>query len=93
MVRRMVVGGLALLALSPAFADGVPSVAWEPERKKIVSFGWEWGPITPAEYVKYADRIDRTGLDGVGVYVKAKDASGKTCGFDKVFLGKVEFGR
>ena len=68
----------ALLAASSAFADSLPSVAWEPERKKVVSFGWEWGPITPAEYVKYADRIDRTGLDGVGVYVKAKDASGKT---------------
>ena len=77
MIRRMVAGGAALLALASAFADGLPSVAWEPERKKVVSFGWEWGPITPAEYVKYADRIDRTGLDGVGVYVKARRPDGK----------------
>lgn len=92
-MKRGIAGGIALMALVGAFADGLPSVSWEPERKKIVSFGWEWNAVSSAEFVKYADRIDRTGLDGVGVYVKAKDAAGKTWNSADVSDGETEWTR
>ena len=64
-------------ALMAGFCSAADETTWTVDRKKIVSFGWEWGPLTAADYVKYADRIDATGLDGVGVYVQAKDSDGK----------------
>ncbi|MCQ2392058.1 MAG: hypothetical protein MJ240_11600 [Kiritimatiellae bacterium] len=72
-------------------AAGDLSVRWPVERKKVVSFGWEWNAISPSEFVKYADRIDQTGLDGVGVYVKAKGPDGKSRSSANVADGEVEW--
>ena len=33
-------------------------MSWPVERKKVVSFGWEWGPITPADLRRYAPHPD-----------------------------------
>ena len=66
----------AVVSCAGALAES-PSVSWKAERKKVVSFGWEWAPLTAADYVRYADRIDRTGLDGVGVHVMATTPDGQ----------------
>ena len=64
-IAVLLLGTLLLLS-----ADAVePSVSWGAGRKKVVSSGWEWRYMTPSDYVKCADRIDETGLDGVVVYI------------------------
>lgn len=80
---------LALLAAVVSCAGALaesPSVSWKAERKKVVSFGWEWAPLTAADYVRYADRIDRTGLDGVGVHVMATTPDGQR--FNSAYVGR-----
>ena len=75
---------LAIVSLgATSFAES-QSATWPVDRKKVVSFGWEWKTLTAADYVKYADRIDRTGLDGVGVYVFAEDVNGHL--YDSCFV-------
>ena len=53
-------------------------VDWPRERKKVVAFGWEWGVMSPARLLEYADQIDATGIDGVSLYISAKDANGNS---------------
>ena len=79
----MRVGGMRIVvlllgALFLLSADAVePSVSWETGRKKVVSFGWEWRYLTPADFARCADRIEATGLDGVGMYIYPKGHEGE----------------
>ena len=51
-----------------SLGDGLP-MSWARDRKKIVSFAWEWRYHTAKDYVRYADKIGETGLDGIGIYI------------------------
>ena len=50
---------------------------WSTERKKVVSFGWEWSGATPDDLLRHAELIDKSGLDGIGFNVDAKGVDGK----------------
>ena len=69
----VMLAGLAAVAAAPA-------VDWPKERKKVVAFGWEWADVcgqSPELLLKYADKIEASGIDGVSLYIYAKDADGK----------------
>ena len=68
----------ALIALCMAFvAQGVPT---EPPidgvRKKCISFGWEYGCLTPAQLLANAEKFKDTAIDGVGIYLMATNRTG-----------------
>lgn len=65
-------------ALAAGAAENPPSPTWRAERKKVVSFGWEWSGATPDDLLRHADLIDRSGLDGVGISIGAKGPDGKS---------------
>lgn len=78
---------VSLAAVARATAQELP-VWWEPARKKVISCGWEWKPVRAADFVKYAGRIGETGIDGVGVYVRAKTPDGRVVYSSSVGDGK-----
>ena len=55
-----------------AFADG--------PRKKCISFGWEYGQLTPEQILANADKFKGTVIDGVGIYLRATNREGKPIG-------------
>ena len=59
-----------------SLGDGLP-MSWARDRKKIVSFAWEWRYHTAKDYVRYADKIGETGLDGIGIYISASGHDGE----------------
>ena len=72
----------ALIALCMAFvAQGVPT---EPPidgvRKKCISFGWEYGYLTPAQLLANAEKFKDTAIDGVGIYLMATNRAGQQIG-------------
>ena len=75
-----------LLASAFAGADVLP-VDWAKERKKVVAFGWEWAVMSPARLLEYADQIDASGIDGVSLYITAKDADGKSLSSARIIDG------
>ena len=54
----------AMLAASAAQMD--PQGAYS---KKYVAYGWEFGYITPQDFLDHADEFMKTPLDGVGINV------------------------
>ncbi|MBR3221376.1 MAG: hypothetical protein IKF72_04020 [Kiritimatiellae bacterium] len=61
-----------VLAVTTAFADG--------PRKKCISFGWEYGRLTPEQILANADKFKDTVVDGVGIYLRATNRVGKAIG-------------
>ena len=61
-----------VLAASVAFADS--------PRKKCISFGWEYGRLTPEQLLANADKFKDTVIDGVGIYLRATNHAGKAIG-------------
>ena len=82
-LMRMLLAVAVLGCGSVAFAEETdaslcPAASvWRAERKKIVSFGWEWSGATPDDLLRHADLIDRSGLDGIGFNVDVKGVDGK----------------
>ncbi len=72
-MKMILMSALAAVVGAGALADDARPMSWPVERKKVVSFGWEWGPITPADLRRYAPH----------------PGPGKECGFDRVFLGRI----
>ena len=46
--------------------------------RKIVLAGWEFGYLTPEDFLASADELDKTPADGVVVYIQANPAAGRT---------------
>ena len=61
-----------VLAVATAFADS--------PRKKCISFGWEYGRLTPEQLLANADKFKGTVVDGVGIYLRATNRVGKAIG-------------
>ena len=51
---------------------GTPS----PATKKFVAFAWEFSRMSVRDLVAYADELDKTPLDGIGVYLNEKAPDG-----------------
>lgn len=60
------------LVVATAFADS--------PRKKCISFGWEYGRLTPEQILANADKFKGTVVDGVGIYLRATNRAGKAIG-------------
>lgn len=45
--------------------------------KKYIAFGWEFETATPSNILQIVDSLDRTPLDGVGLFPRLTDRSGK----------------
>ena len=60
------------LAVATAFADS--------PRKKCISFGWEYGRLTPEQLLANAEKFKGTVVDGVGIYLRATNRAGKAIG-------------
>jgi len=79
--RKMTVCfGSALLAFASFISLDVTagtSFLWTAERKKVVSFAWEWRFLTPDDLVRSAKKINDTGLDGIGIYISPKGHVGE----------------
>ncbi len=63
-----------------AVATAVAACA-EPVQKKFVLFGWELQEATPGQILANADKLAGTPFDGVGIYLKIKDAEGRECSY------------
>lgn len=73
---------MGVVAAALAGVVGSAEAAYEKEgrapiRKKYVAFGWEFGQATPDQLLKVADSLDRTALDGIGIYLNVTNAAGK----------------
>ncbi len=52
----------------------------EVQGKKCISFGWEYGRLTPEQLLANADKFKGTAIDGVGIYLRATNRAGKVIG-------------
>ena len=71
-----------LTALCAALiAQGVPTQPpIDGARKKCISFGWEYGYLTPAQLLANAEKFKGTAIDGVGIYLMATNRAGQQIG-------------
>lgn len=66
----------AVAAAFSAVGEGLPSVSWKPEPKKVLSFGYE--SLSAKDLIRNAHLIEAAGIDGVGVgFVCADPVTGK----------------
>ena len=65
-------GAVLLACAGVSDAGGIP-------RKKHVAFGWEFGNgnVTPSNILQVVDSLDRTPLDGIGIYPRFTDRWGR----------------
>ena len=49
----------------------------EARAKKFVGFAWEFSRMSVTNLVDYVDELDKTPLDGIGVYLNECSADGK----------------
>lgn len=59
--------------------------AAEASRKKVIGCGWEFNTATVDACLASADEFDRTGLDGVTVWLRGKDANGNPVGMRNIY--------
>ena len=52
----------------------------EGARKKAIGCGWGFNNVTVDDFLANAENFDATGLDGVLVWLRGKDAAGKPVG-------------
>lgn len=71
---------LKLFAVVAAAAFTAGAFELEPHgcgNKKIILSGWEFGYLTPEDFLASADELDKTPADGVVVYIQANPAAGR----------------
>lgn len=66
----------SLLSIALVLSAGV-SLADRAPRKKYVAFGWEFGLATPSNILSVVDSLDRTPIDGIGMYPCLFDRKGR----------------
>ena len=70
-------GVLALLAACVVFcADAA--------EKKVIGCGWGHNPATPDDFIAHADLYDKTGIDGVLVWLRGLNGEGKPVGMRNI---------
>ena len=60
-----------------AIVTALPSFADMQTGKKYLSFGWEYRGLSPQDILSNADKFAATGIDGIGIYLRATNSVGK----------------
>ena len=91
MKKLMAVASVLTLATvcSAGAAVNLDSCEWEPENKKVISFGHEWN-LSDKEMIDHAARIADAGLDGIGLTIGIKNPDGKMVGLSVLTLDSTE---
>ena len=72
---KLKVCGTAVLVC--AVVSGLSVTSLGRVSRKYVAFAWENGGATPAQMLKRVDDLDKTAIDGVGVYLSSRRSDGK----------------
>ena len=70
----------AVLVLVAAVASAAEAFELEPigsRNRKLILCGWEFGYLTPEDYLASAEDLDKTPADGVVVYIQKNPAVGR----------------
>lgn len=78
-MKNVIVAAVAVATAVAACAESV--------QKKFVLFGWELQNATPGQILANADKLANTPFDGVGIYLKIKDAEGRECSYRETVSG------
>ena len=52
--------------------------------KKVIGVGWCHNPATPDDFIAHADLYDKTGIDGVLVWLRGRNSEGKPVGMRNI---------
>ena len=66
-----------IVGLVCAVVAGVAATSWGRVPRKYVAFAWENGGATPSQMLKRVDDLDKTAIDGVGVYLSSRRSGGE----------------
>ena len=76
----MLAKGLVVASVACAVALSADAAT----RKKAIGCGWCFNSVTVDDFLANADAFDRSGLDGVLVWLRGRDGKGKSVGMRNI---------
>ena len=74
------------ITAAAAYAAMAGAALAAPGGRKFIAQAWEFGPNAwPKDFVAAADAFDKTGIDGVGIFLKGYDKNGNLIGVRDIF--------